>query len=379
MPKKKSILFYCATTPAVMIYKMARVLRKNGYKTTLFTMCEKDLFDWNFYFEAFDKIICSDFQFFKPGFKTIPYIFKHGGSFLKFLIKMKFIRPYLVIGISGNNWQLKLAHKYFFKKIPFIYFPYDIISHFYSSFDDALKRGPPRFELEAERYSFENAEGIIHKGSPEEIKAIRDRVHKRINIVALDLSFLPYCSKEFRVPINKNKLSKKDNELHIVYIGGFPNTPQLIKKVHQNFSRFNKEKIHMHAYVLMDHLPKKEEDQVIGDFFDGLKNPFFHLHKPVGAFDIIKEISKYDFGYINAHEKNEDSIEPKFTVGNKIASYFEAGIPFIYEKDLEYIDKIMKKYGMPFAFDTDNISPIVKSITALDYEKIVTFNLHGAY
>src|SRR4030042_4403988 len=119
---RKQIVFYCASHPFEMIYKIAKIFQEKGYETVLVTMSEKDRFNFDFYSDAFDRIICSNFQFFKPSLKTVPYIFKRGLSFIKFLISIKFLKPYVVIGITGANWQLKFLHKSFFKNFPFIYF-----------------------------------------------------------------------------------------------------------------------------------------------------------------------------------------------------------------------------------------------------------------
>ena len=168
MPKKKKILFYCATSPTVLIYKIAYLLKKHNYETILFANCEKEVFDYNFYKGAFDKIIVSNFSFNKLKLKNTKYILKRGLNLLKFLFLLKTTKPYAVIGVSGNNFQLKFVYKYFLKKHPFIYFPYDILGHFFSSKENALKSDlAPEFkELEAEKYLFENSDGILHKGSP---------------------------------------------------------------------------------------------------------------------------------------------------------------------------------------------------------------------
>jgi hypothetical protein len=207
--EKKRIVFYSATTPTVLIYRIGKLLRKNNYETILFTMCHKEQFDWDFYSQSFDKIICSNFQFFKPKLKKLPYLISKTPGFLKFLMELKKINPNIVIGMAGNNWQLKLAHKYFFKKYPFVYFPYDILSHFFSSREEALKSeiAPRVAEMEAEKYLFENSDGIIHKGAPDELEPLNGRIHEKIEFCPLQLNFQPYCSKEDVIPINKNKLS----------------------------------------------------------------------------------------------------------------------------------------------------------------------------
>ena len=62
---------------------------------------------------------------------------------------------------------------------------------------------------------FENSDGIIHKGSPDELNPeyVNDRVlGPNIKLPKFKLSFPPYCSMDFIVPINNKKLSKKDKE-----------------------------------------------------------------------------------------------------------------------------------------------------------------------
>ena len=93
---KKKIVFYCATHPFEFHYKIAKIFKDRGYETILITMSEKDRFDSNFYSEGFDKIICSNFQFYKPGLKTIPYSIKRGFSLFKFLIYLRCLKPYAV-------------------------------------------------------------------------------------------------------------------------------------------------------------------------------------------------------------------------------------------------------------------------------------------
>lgn len=365
MKPKKQIVFYYATSPSVMIYKIAKMFKKRGYETVLLTMCEKDRFDNKFYSEAFDKIIYSNFQFFKLSFKTFFYILRKGPSFIKFLISMKLLNPFVVIGISGNNWQLKLAHKYFFKKYPFIYFPYDILSHYVNPLNF-----PPNFEIEAEKYCFENLDGVIHKGDSKELKFIEGQLHDKINMQKFQLSFFPYCSKEFIVPVNKNKLSKKDKELHIVYVGYLFNDEKSIQKFTFCFNEIMKQKIHIHIYTEVTHIPKKKEKEYIKEFFKSFKNnKYFHSHSPLNPKEIISEISKYDFGFWPIQECPD--IEVKFSTGNKLSSYLEAGIPLIYGEKLNFINKLTKKYHLNHSFNEKNITTLNKRIKKLNYLSLV--------
>lgn len=372
---KKQIVFYCATSPTVVFYKLGRILKKKGYKTIMFAMCGKDTIDYNFYKEAFDKVIYSDFQFIKPTKDRFFLLLRGVPSLFVFLVKMKFVHPDVVIGNLGGNWQIRLMHKYFFRRSPFIYFPYDIISHSFASRDDARKEGVKDFEIEAEKYCFENCEGIIHKGDPDELQ-IEGRLHKKINLPNLQLNFLPYCSKDFIIS-SQDKLSKKDGEIHIVSPGFLPNAPSLIKKFSYVLKSLAKQKIHMHLFITVNHIPKKEEQNYVKEFFRMLpQSKYLHIHDPLGPKELIKEISKYDFGFLNSYDRNKDTLDPVMGMGNKISSFFEAGLPVVYEDSLKFMGRLLDSYSLGISFNSNNIKTLKKRLEKLkrnDIKKRISY------
>jgi len=368
---KRKILFYCASIPTVMLYKIARVLKKNGYSAILFTMCEKHRFNHKFYSEVFDKIVCSNFQFFKISQKSVPYFFKRIFSLFKFSVLLKFSKPYIWIGAMGGNWQLRLVHKYFLKKSPFIYFPYDIISHFFGSREEALKT-TKNFEINAERYCLENADGIMHKGNPDELKYLNGRIHENLNIVPLQLNFMPYCSKEFIIQTNIPKLQNKDKEIHIVSAGYMSNHQKSIEGFSELVNKLSRQKIHMHVYMLIDHISKEKEKEYIKNFFSSvIKNAYFHLHDSLGPKELIREMSKYDFGFFTYAYTKPENIEITLCMGNKLSSYLEAGLPSICYEKTKFMSDMIEKNGMGVSFNLDNIGKLKQKLKKLNYKKMV--------
>jgi len=365
--KKKNIVFYFASPPNIHVYKIARLFYKKGYKTTLVTMCEKEALDINFYKNTFHEIIFSNFQFFKPSRKTPYYLLKRGLDFIKFLIKMKTLKPFVVIGITGANWQLRIAHKYFFKKYPFIYFPYDIISFYSNSREDAIKQGYKPYDLDAEKYNLKNSDGILHKGSPNELEFFKD---KNYSLSKNQLSFSTYSSKEFSVPLNKNKLSKKDKEIHIIYAGFFFNDEESIKIITDCFNEILSQKLHLHIYAYVTHIPKTQAESYFKDLLQRFtKSIYFHIHPPLGPKEIIKEISKYDYSlWLNT--LNPKLSDNKYHSGNKVASYLEAGVPMIYSKESLYIDELMKQYYLEELGFWKNFKGLRKRLKKLNYKEI---------
>jgi hypothetical protein len=370
--QRKKVLFYCASLPNIVLFKIGRALKKGGYSPVLFTMCERERLDYNFYSEAFDEIICSDFRFFKFKMSSLPYLLKRIYALARFSVMLKRSKPDVVIATFGNNWQFKLAREYFFPNCPFIYFPYDILSHCFKSKSDALKEGVKEFEINAERYCFENSEGIIHKGSPEELEVIEKRIHKGIKLPENILNFFPYCSKEFYPKKTKKKLSMGTKEFHVACPGFLPNNPEMLKKLGDIFSEFRRQNIHIHIYAITDHISKEEEEKYTKELSEAfMKNPNVHFHRQLGPKEIIEEMTIYDFGFLNSNDKNPDNLEPKFGNGNKISSFFEAEIPIICENSLEFMGEIIKGYNAGILFDLKTVKTINEEMNPKKYKQMI--------
>ena len=105
--------------------------------------------------------------------------------------------------------------------------------------------------------------------------------------------------------------------------------------------------------------------------FKDLNKEYLHLHNPLEPKELIKEISKYDFGLYFLNETySPGDLSPRFLTGNKIASYLEAGIPFFYPDKTEFIDKLMKSYSLALPVKNQDYSNIKKTIKKLNYKKL---------
>jgi len=383
MQNKEKHIIFLEPWPTIMIYKIARLFKKQGYKTTSIRVLQSEGLSLAFYKKAFDQIICFNLSFFKLKLKNIPLILRSLSKKLRDVFKavfsiLKLKKPYVIFCRATPSWLCALTKKTF-KKHPVIYFPYDIRSLRYPTKEIAKKdRELSEFEIKSERFCFEKADGIMHKGDPDEIKYMpKGLLGADLKVNPLQLAFHPYCSEEFIVPFNKNKLSKKDNETHLVYLSSQGSRGS---KGHSNlfdyFREIIKQKIHIHSYTKPNTCSKKD---VIDSFRAGCKDvldsKYFHLHEPLGPKEIIKEISKYDFGIFPFLEsESEDSpaeLNLKFLIGNKVSSYLEAGIPFFYPKKNEFIDKVMRKYKLDiYMEDVKDIKNLKKRIKKLNYKEL---------
>jgi len=377
---KKQIVFL-EPFPTVMVYKIARLFKQRGYETISIRLLESKGLSRDFYKQAFDKIISFDISFFKLKIKNFfPILFssiKKTKSIFSSLISILRLRPYIIIARAQPSWPCALT-KIFFKRYPLIYFPYDVRSQIYSDKQTAKEvRGLSEFEIRSERFCFENADSIIHKGAPNELKFIEGRMlGSNLKIQPLQLSFHPYCSDEFIVPLNKNKLSKYDNEIHTVYIGTMGSVgAKALSRLFDYFREITNQKIHLHLYTKPNTLSKKEVNESFKKTFkDIVTSPYFHLHDSLEPKKLIKEISKYDYGIWPQDDKVKNPkycLDLKLSVGNKLASYLEAGLPVFYSPLLKFADELMRKYKLNFYIkDLAEIKDMKKQMTSLNYQEL---------
>ena len=368
--------------PEIMIYKIAKLLKKNGYSTVSIRILENKDSD-NFYKDGFDLIISFNLSFVKLNSGNILKIFllfiKKIKSFSTVLKQILRLSPYVIISRAGPSWPSTFA-RVFFPKIPLIYFPYDIRSAGCRTETIRKKRGIPKIEIRAERFCFEHADGVIHKGHPDELKFLEgELLGHNLKLTKNQLSFHPYASEECFAPLNKNKLSKKDNEIHAVHLDSSGAAgPWGGRYVYDYIRKIIRHKIHVHNYSKSNALSQEElfksfnEHEFCESYKDVLTSKYFHRHKSLNPKEITLEASKYDYGIAPTPEKVNTENNPnwKFTIGNKLATYIEAGIPLILEKDATFTSDLVKKYKIGFLHDKETFENLSKELKRLDYKEL---------
>lgn len=337
---KKQIVFVVGI-PDIVSMKVATVLKNRGYETILISLLRN--FDIKLYNKAFDKILCFNLDALSISFRNFLDISKKSFEIIKLIKSIRKLNPYVVIAVSAPSpiWLCALT-KVLCKK-PVIYFPYDVNFLKYRNIESYAIAGTPKIELVSEKYCLESSDGIMFKG--DEYRILKNHFKIKCPVI----QFLPYCSKENIVPINKNKLSRKDKELHLVYVGYLENKEQKscwgMKSGVENIEKIINQKVHFHIYT------KSQYELILNseEFSKLLKNKYFHLHKTIPPDRISKEISKYDFGWFIADFDFKIFKKEWISTctGNKMATFIEAGIPFIcYKNNHKFIYKLTKKYGI---------------------------------
>lgn len=344
-------------SPTDTLTKLAFIFRKEGYKTALISFTH-GIGD-NFTSAGYNEIINFDAKFLKTGWESIPSAMKLGIKkmpiILKNLWEIKKLRPSAVIVRTTPNWLYFLAKK-FFRDVPVIYFPFDIRSFAFRNRKEAHSLGIPNFEIDAEAWAFNNADGIIHKGTNDELYHLDPKVLGKIKIKCPEILVLPYALNEIMAPLKgRRKFSEKD--INIVYVGHVPADERWLK----NIVKITEQGIYVHFYTKTNALTVSEDNKRIREGCSSvMKNKFVKFHEPVSQADLPKEISKYDYGFYGFNEP--DSRHYNFTTGNKIASYLEAGLPIIAAPQYLAVADMIKKHGIGFLIGLNELDKLRKII-----------------
>lgn len=184
--------------------------------------------------------------------------------------------------------------------------------------------------------------------------------------------FFPlYCDNDFfqNAPHELNL----DN-LHMVYVGGVAGSfrsPHQYGNIqfHETIEQLSRQNIHFHIYPSPStHRADYEEYEAIAK-----TNPFFHFHPPVAQQELPKELSKYDFGihtgYVNHKVHKQSALKYKYCTTLKIFNFVEAGIPVICSENLVYQSWILKKMGVDYTINEDDLENLKRFISQVDYNE----------
>ena len=216
-----------------------------------------------------------------------------------------------------------------------------------------------------DKYCFENAAGIIHRGPEFEINYYKKNGYK-INCPII--SYQDYCNKKFFIQKNPEKLSDQDGETHIVSMGSGMNhysIPKLIKRI-------TKQKIHFHLYLV----PYSSLNVNIYDQCYQLNktNRYFHLEKTVPFSRIHEELSKYDYGAMILTSEYTIQYQKEYKktcLSYRLFNWFEAGLPVIMTNWYEYMSDIINKNKVGFSISENEIDELKNIIEKQELKSLI--------
>ena len=95
-------------------------------------------------------------------------------------------------------------------------------------------------------------------------------------------------------------------------------------------------------------------------------------HDYIPQYKLNKVMNTYDYGLYTAsynHEKN--NLYMKTSIGNKLFSYFEAGIPVVVLSNYEYIAHLIKKYNCGVVIKEKDLPNLKKILEKQNYRQLL--------
>ena len=133
----------------------------------------------------------------------------------------------------------------------------------------------------------------------------------------MDLVFYNYGSMQMLPRSFKEKLSKKDGQVHIVYEGTLASFDGDHYDLAEIFEGIASHQLHVHIYAANANLDYKKLAE---------KNSFIHYHGHSDPRKLFEEITRYDFGWAGFNNaKNKPHMD--VALPNKTMEYLACGLP----------------------------------------------------
>jgi hypothetical protein len=196
-------------------------------------------------------------------------------------------------------------------------------------------------EMEAQRRVYTLAEGVIMKDAPEILDFLEERYGVRQQNV---LRFYHYFSQGLAAPSSVEKFSEKTGETHVVYAGCVVNDPNwhnypIYKSLLDAGRILADQGIHLTIYNAGDSTGQGYEEYLRLD----ADCPYFHYNFAV-PYDALKDVlPRHDFGWFCFDFSNarENPFFLKITMGSKVFTYLEAGLPVLVSPEQSFIANVI--------------------------------------
>jgi len=342
--------------PDLFQYKASIALRKKGCKTIAVCLKKPN----SEISSAFDKVISLKLKNLKPKTLLFQLLFKPK-TVLSFFYNLFIINPEVAICQAPPHYLSSIFILFFKRKCKAIYFPYDMISTRYKKPEKYNRK----IEIIGEKSAFKNCDAIICKTALEEFDLLPEHLKKYIKDKP-KLIFHVYPLKELFTS-KKEKLSKKDKQIHLVYTGGFRSNTPLYRDIPEYSKEMLNQGFHLHMYCHRDK-PTEHDINILTKNRKYIRQ--LHLaEKFVPIKDFSDELSKYDYG-LDAFFFSNISKKGIISGTSKFSSYLEAGLPVIMNKEKKLFSDIIKKNKIGIVTEDYNFKDLKEKIKKADYNKL---------
>ena len=325
----KNILFIQDTLPCVRTLKIATVLSEKGLNINLLHSGKLD------------------------SIKKVNEIFKSATK-LKSLKRNKikqikrFIKENSIDLIHYHNEPDILCSQIIEAKVsvPIIYDQHDFLSP---------KRNMREKDLIAEKICNEKADGKIYI-----TENYKNLVNKRYDL-GNENFILPNLLLSKTIPAQlREKLSKKDGKIHLVFIGLITQHENEIRNLIHHFQILSQKGFIIHVY------PTRSKKYPI---YESISNIVMHSQLPID--ELLEELTHYDFGILFLNMENvtkEKKEELRYGAWNKFYDYLSAGIPSITLSSYHYMEKLIREHYLGMVFQSvEDIN--IESLSKFDRKK----------
>jgi len=235
---------------------------------------------------------------------------------------------------------------------------------YYSSDDqETIREKYPR----EEKIANEQSDGRIYV-----TEGVRDYIQGRYDVdPSNDIVFYSYICESMVPHRLRRKLSEKDGQTHIVYIG---TVTSIIEDSHYDLREIFREiadhGIHLHMYVSIWGARDKAYQHLAKD------HDFIHYHGHLDQKTLLPEITQYDFGWAGFNENQKNSNHLDVALPNKIFEYIACGLPvlaFPHKNIREFLDQ----HGVGLVFD--NVDKIPSQLRNRSIDRVRRNALDSRY
>jgi glycosyltransferase involved in cell wall biosynthesis len=291
-------------------------------------------------------------------FHTLNVLYGHGDEVFDELVKLNpdnpeddikelvnKVHPFVIHSHNAPDNLTISAIKAVKGKVPVIHDCHEALTlretgYYVSDDEETIKIKYPR----QEKIANEKSDGRIYV-----TEGVRDYIQRRYDVdPSNDMVFYSYVSNSIVPSQLRRKISAKDGETHIAYIG---TVTSRIEDSHYDlrdiFRELADHGLHVHMYVSIWGA-KDEAYQRLAD-----ENDRIHHHGHLDQKKLLQEITEYDFGWagFNVNPKNREHLD--VALPNKVFEYIACGLPVLAFPH-KNIKELIDRHNIGFVFNSVN-------------------------